>query len=224
MKAVGYVRVSTTEQADNGISLEAQRAKIKAYAGLKGFELLDIVEDRGVSAKNLRRPGIQRILELAKSKEIGAVVVYMLDRMFRNTVDALDTTRKFDKWGVSFHSIQETLDTKSAMGRFFFSILASVAELERGVIGERTRNALRHKRAMGCKTGGDVPFGHDLASGGILTPNTEEQKAISLIQRLKAKGRSLRVICMELERRGIKTKNGNASWHPHTVSRIFARA
>jgi DNA invertase Pin-like site-specific DNA recombinase len=73
------------------------------------LELREIVEDAGISAKNLRRQGVQKVLRLARRKEIDAVVVYKLDRIFRSTVDALETTKAFDKWGVSFHSIEATL-------------------------------------------------------------------------------------------------------------------
>ena len=76
----------------------------------------------GISAKNLKGPGVQRVLKLACKKEIDAIVVYKLDRIFRSTTDALETTRLFEKWGVFFHSIEETLDTQSAMGRCFVTL------------------------------------------------------------------------------------------------------
>ena len=112
MKAVGYIRVSTEDQAREGVSLDNQRAKIQAYCDLKDLDLIEIIEDAGISAKNLNRPGIKKVLELARAKQIDAIVTYKLDRMFRSTVDALESTKKFDKWGVSFHSLQENLDTK----------------------------------------------------------------------------------------------------------------
>jgi predicted site-specific integrase-resolvase len=98
MKAAGYIRVSTEDQAKEGVSLENQKAKIRAYAELKDLELTEIIEDAGISAKNLRRPGMQRVLQLARSGEIKAVIVFKLDRMFRSTVDALETTQNFDRW------------------------------------------------------------------------------------------------------------------------------
>jgi DNA invertase Pin-like site-specific DNA recombinase len=224
MKAVGYIRVSTEDQAREGVSLDNQRAKIQAYCNLKDLELTGIIEDAGVSAKNLNRTGVQQVIESACKKKVDAVVVYKLDRMFRSTVDALETTRKFDKWGVSFHSIQETLDTQSAMGRFLFNHKAGLAEMERGIIGERTRAALRHKRAKGEKTGGDVPYGYNVDEAGILIRNETEQKAIRLIHQLRLKGYSLRTICRELEREGHKTKTGKTAWNPKTVSMILKRA
>ncbi len=149
IKAIGYIRVSTDEQAKEGVSLENQEAKIRAYCDLKDLKLLEIVEDGGVSAKNLRRPGAQKVIEMACNKMVDAIAVYKLDRMFRSTVDALETTKQFDKWGVSFHSISENLDTKSAMGKFFFTLTAALAEMEREIIGERTKDVLQRKKANG---------------------------------------------------------------------------
>jgi len=224
MKAIGYIRVSTEDQAREGISLDNQRAKIKTYCELKDLDLIEIIEDAGISAKNLNRPGVQKVLELARKKEVNAVVTYKLDRMFRSTEDALQTTGRFDRWGISFHSIQETLDTKSAMGMFFFTLTAALAEMERGIIGERTRAALRHKRAQNEKTGGNVPYGYDLDETGHLIENEAEQKAIRLIHDLNQKGYSLREICRELEKEGHRTKTGKTSWNPKTVSMIIRRA
>jgi DNA invertase Pin-like site-specific DNA recombinase len=206
MVAIGYIRVSTEDQAKEGVSLDSQRSKIQAYCHLKDLTLREIIEDAGISAKNLRRPGAQKVLKLARRKEIDAVVVYKLDRFFRSTTDALETTKEFEKWGVSFHSIEETLDTRSAMGRFFFTLTAALAEMERRLIGERTKAALSHKRSRNEKTGGD-----------------EEQKVIRLIRNLHAQELSLRRICADLERQGYRTKTGNPHWHPETISHIIKR-
>ena len=223
MSAVGYVRVSTEDQAKEGVSLDNQKVKIIAYCQLKDLELREIVEDAGISAKNLKRTGVQKVLRLARRKEIDAVVVYKLDRIFRSTVDALETTKAFDKWGVSFHSIEETLDTRSAMGRFFFTLTAALAEMERGLIGERTKAALAHKRAKSEKTGGDIPYGYDITPPGILTKNETEQEVIRMIRRLNRDGYSLRQICRELEQAGYSTKRGNPTWQPSTISKILNR-
>ena len=223
MAAVGYVRVSTDDQAKEGVSLDNQKSKIMAYCQLKDLELREVIEDAGISAKNLRREGVQKVLRLARRKEIDAVVVYKLDRIFRSTVDALETTKAFDKWGVSFHSIEETLDTRSAMGRFFFTLTAALAEMERRLIGERTKAALAHKRSKSEKTGGDIPYGLDLTPEGLLTKNDDEQRVIRIIKKLHGQGFSLRRICSELEREGYKTKRGNAVWHPETIAHIIRR-
>ena len=224
MTTIGYCRVSTDEQVKEGVSLDAQKSKIEAYCHLKDLDLSEIIEDAGISAKNLKRPGVQRVLKLARTKKVDAIVVYKMDRIFRSTVDALETTKMFEKWGVSFHSIEETLDTQSAMGRFFFTLTAALAEMERRIIGERTKAALSHKRSRNEKTGGDIPYGYNLGSEGLLVKNDAEQKAIILIRRLSREGYSLRQICRELEQEGYKTKRGNSRWHPATVSGILNRS
>ena len=223
MTAIGYCRVSTEDQAKEGVSLDNQKSKIEAYCHLKDLDLSEIVEDAGISAKNLKRPGVQRILKLARTKQVDAVVVYKLDRIFRSTTDALETTKMFERYGVSFHSIEETLDTQSAMGRFFFTLIAALAEMERRIIGERTKAALSHKRSRNEKTGGDVPYGYDLSPAGILIKNDAEQGVIRVIRNLNKDGYSLRKICRELEQAGYLTKNGKATWQPSTIWKILKR-
>jgi len=223
MPTVGYIRVSTEDQVKEGVSLENQKSKIQTYCELKDMDLIEIIEDAGISAKNLRRPGVQKVLRLAQKKKVDAVVVYKLDRIFRSTVDALETTKMFERYGVSFHSIEETLDTKSAMGRFFFTLTAALAEMERRIIGERTKAALLHKKSHNEKTGGDVPYGYDLTPAGILIKNETEQRVIKSILRLNREGYSLRRICRELEKEGYLTKRGNRIWQPSTISKILNR-
>ena len=221
--AIGYIRVSTEDQAREGVSLDNQKSKITAYCQLKDLDLLEIIEDAGISAKNLKRPGVQKVLTLARKKQVDAIVVYKLDRIFRSTMDALETTQMFDRRGVAFHSILEVLDTKSPMGKFFFTILAGVSELERGVIAERTKAALAHKRMRNEWIGGEVPYGYDLITGGILIKNETEQKVIRFIRHLHKNGYSLRGICRELQKSGYQTIRGNLSCHPATSTGILNR-
>ena len=223
MQAVGYVRVSTQEQAEQGVSLEAQRAKIEAYCSLKDLNLVKVIADEGISAKNLNRPGFQKVLNMAQKKKIDAVVVYKLDRAFRSTLNALEVTNEFNKLGIGLHSISENLDTTSALGRFFYTLLASLGQMERELIGERTSSALQHMIANGQKTGGYVPYGFDVDSKGRLYRNETEQKGLALIHKLRGQCYSLRAICVELEAMGYKTKNGLTKWHAETLSRILDR-
>ena len=183
MKTIGYIRVSTDEQTDSGLGLEAQRRNITDYCALYGLELAEIISDEGISAKDMKhRPGFQRILEMARRREIDAVVVYKLDRAFRNTIDALSTARELEGLGVAFHSVHEKIDTKSAMGVFFFTLLAALAEMERVLIGERTRDALKAKkaRAGGKQISGAAGYGWTWqgADGNKRLVEVEEEQAI----------------------------------------------
>lgn len=221
-KAIGYIRVSHESQVETGLSLDAQRAKIEAYAALKDLSLVEIIEDAGISAKNLKRPGMQRVLELAHRKEVEAVIILKLDRMFRNTVDALETARMFDKKGIALHSIAESLDTHSALGKFFFTLTAALAEMERGLIGERTRTALAQKKARGEKTGGHVPYGFSLV-GKKLVPNVREQEILRRMSDMRGQGMSFQRVADLLNAEGILTKKGTA-WDRARVFKTLQNA
>lgn len=233
MKAIGYIRVSTEEQAREGISLAHQREKIKAYAALHDIELVEIIEDRGVSAKDIKgRPGFTRLLS-----ELGydAVIVYKLDRMFRNAAEALQIAEKFNQNCVALHSVTEKLDTQSAMGKFFFTIAAAFAEMERNLISERTREALGHKRAHG-QVYNHVPYGYK-KQGGHLVKDTYEQGQLVWMKAKRAEGWTLLQIANQLNENGVPTKGKGwtrgldgkrvpkaAVWQPQTVNGVLDRA
>jgi len=90
------------------------------------MELTGIIEDGGKSGKNLKRDGIEELLSMVKGKEVEAIVVYRLDRLSRKVLDTLTLIEQFEKASVAFHSINERIDTRSAMGRFFLNITASL--------------------------------------------------------------------------------------------------
>lgn len=218
-RAVGYIRVSTSEQATEGISLDNQKAKIKAYCVLHDLELVETIEDAGKSGKNLNREGVQELIGKVRGRRIDAVVVYKLDRLSRKVIDTLTLIESIEKAGITFHSLNEKIDTSTAMGRFFLNITASLAQMERDLISERTKDALQMKIQNGERAG-QVPYGWTLADdGNTLLPVKEEQEVIRAIKGLHAQGMGYRAICRELERiaRGRK-------WHPQTVKNILKRA
>ena len=214
MRAALYIRVSTNEQATEGVSLEAQEARLRAYCTMRGLEVAEVVTDAGVSAGKAldAREGGRRVLELIASGEADAVVAYKLDRLFRDCADCLTVTRTWDRTGVALHLVDmggQTLDTSTAMGRFFLTVMAGAAELERGLVGERTKAALAHKRSKGEKTGGRVPYGWQLATDGkTLEPNAPEQEVIDCANELRAAGLSLRAVAKDLEARALLNRAG----------------
>ncbi len=222
MKAVGYVRVSTAEQVSEGVSLDAQKEKIKAWCVLNGYELSSIYTDAGISGKRAdNRDGLQDALkEVDKGN---ALIVYSLSRLARSTKDTLDIADFLSRKNADLVSITEKIDTTTAAGKMVFRMLAVLSEFERDQVSERTKAALQHKKANGEKTGGNVPFGYDVTSDGLLVINENEQKAIRLMLRLKRKGHSLRAICRELEIEGHRTKTGRFSWNHKTVGSILKR-
>ena len=142
---VGYVRVSTQEQATNGVSLDAQEARIVAYCTALGWQVSEVIRDAGESAKSLKRPGISRILEGVRGGTVGRVVILKLDRVTRSTRDLANLLDTFAKADASLVSVSESLDTLSAAGRLVVNMLGVVAQWEREAIGERTASALAHK-------------------------------------------------------------------------------
>ncbi len=221
MKAIGYVRVSTAGQAEDGISLEAQEARIRAWAVSKGIETVEIHVDAGLSGKRTEnRPAL--IKALAATRKGDVLVTYSLSRLSRSTRDAIDLSVQLERRGVELCSLVESIDTSSPTGKFFFTVMAGLAQLERDVISQRTKAALAHKWTLKEKNGGDTPFGYTL-DGERLIPHPEEQKAIRLVRDLHGKGWSLRQIAGELERRSIPTKAGKARWHPQQINVILKR-
>lgn len=219
--AVGYVRVSTEGQATDGVSLEAQRSRIAAWSEANGYQLETVYSDAGVSGKRAdNRPGLQAALEHA-TRDGCALVVYSLARLARSVRDTLDVAELLDKAGADLVSLSERIDTTSAAGRMVFRMLAVLAEFERDLTAERTREALAHKRERG-EAYSPTPFGYR-REGDRLVADTEAQEAIGLILELRADGMSYRAIAAVLERRGVPTVRGG-KWEAMTVRRIALRA
>jgi len=144
IEAVGYVRVSTSEQADSGLSLEAQRSRITALCEANGWTLLSILEDPGLSAKTITRPGLQEALELLCPGRV--LVCLKLDRLTRSLADFIDLDRLLVQKRAEFASVQERIDTTTATGRLMRDLIVRLSQWEREVIGERTRAALQVKK------------------------------------------------------------------------------
>ena len=215
MRAVGYVRVSTEDQAQNGVSLEAQEVKICAYCVAKDWELLCIIRDEGCSAKDLNRPRIQKIIDGARKQQFDVVVTLKLDRLTRSVKDLGYLVEDvFSHHGVAFSSLQDNFDTSTANGRMVMNILATIAQWERDIISERTRDAMAFMK-QGLKLVGAVPFGFDNGNGQ-LTPNPVEMKIAQKIVSLRQQGRSYLHISDHLNAQGITSKNGG-KWYPKTV-------
>jgi len=223
-RAVAYIRVSTSEQADSGLGLEAQRQRIQSYCQLKGLQLGPVFEDPGLSGGKplASRQGGSRLLAEARRTR-AVVVVAKLDRLFRSVADAANTIADFDRLGIQLVAISEAFDMTSPYGRAMSQMCSIFAELERSMISERTRAAMAVKRDRGERISRWPPFGWDFGPGGKLQVNGEEQRVIKYILRLRARGVSLRVITSTLNRRGIVCKRGGR-WYHSTVIRVLARA
>jgi len=221
--ALGYARTSTVEQAVEGVSIPAQVERIRDYCSLHGLELIEVILEEGVSGGKplASREGGQALLHRMKTDEVKHIVAVKLDRLFRNAVDALQQTESWDKAGVALHLIDlggQSLNTASAMGRFFLSMTAAFAELERRMIGERTKAAMDHLRRNG-HVYSSVPFGFD-RDGDRLVPNRAEMRTVRQMKKWRDIGMTLREIAERLNKRNVLTKRG-CRWHPSTIRYVL---
>ncbi len=226
-RAIGYVRVSTEDQAREGVSLDVQAVRIQAYCEAKGWALVEIIRDEGRSARDLHRPGIQRVLELARKRNGARVadvlVVLKLDRLTRSVKDLGNLMDEFKRLRFGFTSIQEAVDTTSATGELFFNIVASISQWERRVIGERTSAALCHRRSQGQRISRD-PFGWRVnGDGRTLHPVQGEQEILAHMASWRVQGASLAAIADRLNREGAPPKRGGC-WYASSVRSVLATA
>ena len=226
MRAIAYTRVSTEEQAREGVSLAAQRKRLRAYVTAQGLTLVEVFEDEGVSAAKplVRRPQGNRLVAALATGHASHVLALKLDRLFRDAVDCLRTAGEWDRKGIALHLVDlggQAVNTATAMGRFFLTVMAGEAEMERNLIRERTRFALAHKQRLGELVGA-VPLGLRLrADGRHLEVSPEELLAVERIISLRQAGTSFRAIAASLDADGFATKQGG-QWAPATVHRVWA--
>lgn len=208
MRVIGYIRVSTDEQALSGLGLDAQQSAIETEVERRGWELVGVVSDAAVSAKRspADRPGFSEVLEALQSGTVDAVVVSKLDRLTRSLSDfagLLDRSVSED-WGVV--ALDVDVDTTTATGRLVAHVMASVSEWERGVISERTKAALGELKAKGRRLGRPVTL-----------PGSVRDRIASE----RAAGATLRQIADGLNRGGVPTSQGGAQWWPATVRAVL---
>jgi len=180
-RAVGYIRVSTREQAQEGVSLAAQEDRIRAFCTAKGWELLRIYRDEGESGKNLDRPGVLSMIHDLKADGVDVVVVLKLDRLTRSVRD-LGTLIEDLFAGRALAAVDGSLDSSTASGRMVVNLLGTVAQWERETTVERTVAALDYKQSHGewC---GRIPFGFRIGEDGKLTEDPKAMKTIQAVKR-----------------------------------------
>ena len=219
---VGYVRVSTKEQAETKLSLTHQEEKIRAYAVAQDLKLGRIFNDAAESAKDLNRKAVQELLAEVERGKIEHIIILKLDRMIRNIENLGYLLRLFEKKGVTLSAVQESLNTSTASGRLVVNMLGSIAEWERDTIAERTFAALSMKRKKNEKLGGIRPFGWavKVVSGTkTLIPDPKEQKVRAGIVAASAAKKGYQQIAEELNAAGVKPRSG-VRWYASTIRSI----
>lgn len=209
MRAIAYTRVSSEEQAASGLGLEAQRAKVLEEIARRGWELAALEVDDGYSAKSLDRPGIRRALEELKAHRADALVVAKLDRLSRSLLDFAGLMETSRRQGWALVALDLAVDTATPSGEMLASVLATFAQFERRLIGQRTADALAVLKARGQRLGRPV-----------LLPESVRRRIV----RLRARGWSLPRIAEALNAEGVPCAQGGRQWWPATVAAVLRSA
>lgn len=219
-KAIGYVRVSTDKQAEEGISIDAQIAKIQAWASLNDYELIHVYSDEGISGASLnKREGMLQALDRVKKGM--AFICYSLSRISRDTIDTIQISRQIEKAGADLVSLSEKIDTTGASGKMIFNMLAVLNQFERDQTAERTKFAMQFKKSRN-QAYSPIPYGYDRC-GNELVINISEALTIIKIKEMSKAGIGYAEIARKLNEEQIPTKK-NRLWQRHTVYYLLQRS
>jgi DNA invertase Pin-like site-specific DNA recombinase len=205
-RAIAYVRVSTEEQGDSGAGLEAQRRAIRAACTTRGWDLVAVCQDIASGKSFQNRPQLQAAREAIHRGEADVLVVAKLDRLSRSVIDAAKLINEANRQGWGLVALDLGVDTTTPQGEMVAHVMASFAQFERRLIGERTRSALAVKRAMGVQLG---------------RPVTMDERVRRRIRRHHRAGASLHSIAEKLNRDGVPTARGGVRWYASTVRRVL---
>lgn len=206
MQVLGYVRVSTDEQSDSGAGLEVQRRAIIAECDRRGWDLVEVLEDAGYSAKDLKRPGVQLALETLRKRQASALVVAKLDRLSRSMPDFAGLMDAAQRQSWALVALDLGVDTSTPSGEMIANVLATFAQFERRLISERTKAALAVKRSQGVRLG---------------RPPELPENVRRRIRRMRGRGMSLRAIAAKLNAEGVPTAHGGTRWHASTIRAVI---
>jgi DNA invertase Pin-like site-specific DNA recombinase len=204
---VGYARVSTDDQSTNGASLDAQREQIERECERRGWELLRIEQDV-LSGKSIKRPGLQSALAACRRGEAGGIVVAKLDRLSRSIIDFAGMLEEGRRQGFNVVALDLGLDLSTPQGELVANVIASVAQWERRIIGQRTSEALAAKKTQGVRLG---------------RPPVLPSSLVARIKRQRARGRTYAAIAESLNRANVPTAHGGVRWYPATVRAVLTK-
>jgi DNA invertase Pin-like site-specific DNA recombinase len=205
-RVIGYIRVSTEEQVESGAGLVAQRLAIETEAARRGWYVVDIVADRGASGKSLAgRPALDAALGHIEDGLANTLVVAKLDRLSRSLLDFASLMSRARAEGWNLVALDLGIDMSTPAGEFLASVMASAAQWERRIIGQRTRDALAVKRSQGVRLGRPSVLGPD-----VVRRITDE----------RSRGLSYAAIAHLLTSDGVPTARGGLLWHASTVRAV----
>jgi DNA invertase Pin-like site-specific DNA recombinase len=207
LRAVGYLRVSTAEQADSGAGLAAQRAAIETEATRRGWQLDNVFVDAAVSGKSIAgREGLDQALAAVKSGQADVLLVSKLDRLSRSLLDFAEIMRCAQTEGWNLVALDLGIDLSTPAGEFLASVMASAAQWERRIIGQRTKDALAAKKAAGVVLG---------------RPSRIPTEVLDRINAERNAGKTYAAIADGLTSDGVPTAQGGARWYPATVRKTM---
>lgn len=207
-RMVGYVRVSTEEQGQSKAGLRAQRAAIEAECERRGWELVRIEQDV-LSGRTMNRSGLRAALDLCRSGEGSGIVVAKLDRLSRSLVDFAALLVEARDRGFNVVALDLGVDLSTPAGEFLANVMASAAQWERRIIGDRTREALAAKRAAGVRLG---------------RPASVDVELARRVRLMRGEGLTLQAIADALNAEGVPTPRGGALWRPSSLTSILRAA
>ncbi len=213
-----YTRVSTEDQAREGFSLGAQKERLIAYCEAQGWDITDLYQDEGHSGRNTRRPAYQRMLEEKDRWDI--MLVMKMDRIHRNSKNFMIMMESLEKWGKKFTSMNESLDTSNAVGRFVVDIIQRIAQLESEQIGERTYMGMRQKaESMDGMLGFNPPFGYHMDGESLIVMEAERTVVQSVFAHYLSGDTAIQ-IAKTLNQESIATRRGK-EWTIWSIGRML---
>ncbi len=219
MKTIGYVRVSTEQQAKEGVSIDNRIERIKSYCDYKGYEFTEVIKDEGISGgKNREREGFVNILNRIEQNGCDAIVLYSLERISRDMLTLLCLERLLNEYDVELHTIEGEIDTSTPDGYMSFAMRAFLGEMERRQVKYRTKKAMEYKKQRG-EVVGSIPYGF-AREGKDLIPVEKEQEIIRIINQLYKQGKGIAAIARKLTKLNYKTRR-NKEFSALQVRRII---
>jgi DNA invertase Pin-like site-specific DNA recombinase len=205
--AIGYLRVSTEEQAESRAGLEAQRAAILAEAERRGWTEVKFIEDAGYGGGNLTRPGLAEALNALAKKRADTLVVSKLDRLSRSLLDFAGLMNRASREHWALVALDLGVDTTTPAGEMVANVIMTFAQFERRLIGQRTKDALAAKKRSGVRLGRPTLLPEDLRARIAADYDA---------------GATMQSIAAQLTAEGVPTAQGGR-WHASTVRSVLGQ-